>query len=343
PKSKIGCPRANPKSDGARRAYEEGTALVDRSHWGLIRLTGSTREAFLHNQTTADFERARAGEVVEAVVVTSTARVIDWVTALVAEDAIWLITSPERREVLLEWFPRFVFFNDDVQFSDESDEYALFSLLGPESGELLAKLGADGVTEWEAGRHDVVTVAGVEGIRAMVGGGLLGKGYTLIVPSGGAERVRTTLHETGAEPMGTELWESLRVEQGRPAADHELTEEHNPLEAGLWDAVSFTKGCYIGQEIIARLDTYQKLKQQLWGIRLSAPVAPGSPVTVDGTTVGVVTSVAVTPGGPFALSYIRTKAGGAGLDVNVDGAQGRVVALPLITRGRRDLGTRGSS
>ncbi|MDQ4077387.1 MAG: folate-binding protein [Chloroflexota bacterium] len=323
--------------EGAREAYKSGAMLVDRSHWGLIRLAGSTRHAFLHNQTTADFNRARAGESVEAVVLTSTARIVDWVRALVTEDAMWLVTSPERREILLNWFPRFIFFNDDVRIVDESDNYAIFSLLGPESGTLLRDLGASDVMGLEPGHHTLVTLADVEGVRVAVGGGLLGEGYTLIVPVEGAEALWSALRAAGAEPAGEDVWEALRVEQGRPAADRELTEDHNPLEAGLWEAVSFTKGCYIGQEIVARLDTYQKLKQQLWGLRLSDLVQPGAPVLVEGSEVGHVTSVAKTPEGPFALAYIRTKAGGEGLEVQVDGVKGTVVDLPMVTRGRRDI------
>jgi tRNA-modifying protein YgfZ len=319
----------------ARRAYREGAALVNRSHWGLIRMTGNTRLTWLHNQTTADFKRLRPGESTEAVFLTSTARCIDLVTALVEENEVWLLTSPERLEVLLSWFPRFIFFLDDVQFSDESESYAVFSLLGPDSAGCLKELGVD--TLPDEGQHVQATVAGIEQARVASGGGLVGSGYTLIVPAGQAEALWNVLREAGAEPMGEAVWESLRVEQGRPAADRELTEEHNPLEAGLWDAVSFSKGCYIGQEIVARLDTYQKLKQQLWGLRLSEPVQPGVAVSVAGKVVGKVTSVAETPDGPLALAYIRTQAGGEGLEVQAGEARGTVVDLDYISRGRSDI------
>ncbi len=236
--------------------------------------------------------------------------------------------------MLLNWFPQFLFFNDDVQLSDESERFAIFSLLGPTSGALLARLGA---ALPDAGQHALSNVAGVADVRVAAGGGLLGEGYTLLVPSEQAAALWQALRGAGAEPMGENVWESLRVEQGRPVADYELTEEHNPLEAGLWQSVSFNKGCYIGQEIVARLDTYQKLKQQLWGLRLSAPVAPGTPVVAEGSKVGSVTSVAETPQGPVALAYLRAKAGGAGAQVQVGEASATVVDLPLITRGRNDL------
>lgn len=320
----------------ARLAFQEGAALVNRSHWGLLRLTGNTRQNFLHNQTTSDFKRLKAGEGQEAVFVTATARVIDLVTALATEEATWLIVSPERRAVLMDWMPRFVFFNDDVQFHEMGEQVALFSLLGPTSGTLLAEAGAAEVIGLPVGHHRVVTLAGVEGVRVAVGGGLVGEGYTLLVPAAGAESVWAALRGAGAEPMGADLWESLRIEQGRPAAERELTEEHNPLEAGLWAAVSFAKGCYIGQEIIARLDTYQKLKQQVWGLRPVAMVEPGMPVRAEGAEIGIVTSATQTPLGPFALAYLRGKGRGAGQTVQVGETSAEVVDLPFLTRGRQD-------
>ncbi len=323
--------------EAAREAFAAGAALVNRSHAGLIRLTGGTRQKYLHNQTTNHFNRLKAGESTDAVFVTSTARTIDLVTAIADDESICMITSPERHTVLLNWMPRFVFFLDDVQFKDEKGNYAVFSLLGPQSGALLATVGAEAIVGQPAGRHLLLSVAGVDGVRVVVGGGLVGEGYTLLVPANQAADVWQALRGAGAEPMGDEVWESLRIEQGRPAADRELTEEHNPLESGLWEVVSFNKGCYIGQEIIARLDTYQKLKKQLWGLRLSAPVELNSPVLVKNKEVGRITSVTDTPSGPFGLAYIRTKAGGAGLSVQVGDASAEVVDLPYLTRKRSDI------
>lgn len=330
-------PASYGNDDTARIACREGVALINRSHWGLFRLTGSTRLAYLHNQTTNDFNRLQPGQGAETVFITSTARTIDLVTALVGDEAVWLITSPERRETLLNWMPRFVFFTDDVQFHDETSQYAIVSLIGPLSSPLMAELGAESVVGQPLDSHAFVTFAGVEGVRVAVGGGLGSEGYTLIVPATGAPTVWAALRQAGAEPIGADLWDALRVEQGRPAADRELTEEHNPLESGLWGAVSFSKGCYIGQEIIARLDTYQKLKQQLWGLRLSAPVQPGTPVLVENKEIGTVTSTAETPDGLFALAYLRTKGGEAGVTAQVGDATATVMDLPYISRGRSDV------
>lgn len=113
----------------------------------------------------------------------------------------------------------------------------------------------------------------------------------------------------------------------------ELTDDHNPLEAGLWQAIAFDKGCYIGQETIARLNTYQGVKQQLWGFKLSDTASPGESIWVGGDKVGKLTSVVDTPDGRLGLGYLRTKAGGLGLTVTIGGAEAVVVDCPFLSRG----------
>lgn len=306
--------------------------ITDRSRWGLIRLTGSTRQAFLHNQSTNDLNRLRPGFALDTVWLTSTARVIDLTTVLADTDAHWMLTSPERREVLLNWMPRFVFFMDDVKFVNEAGNYAIYSFFGAGSDALLAALGG---APLPAGSHALQNIAGIAGVRVLAESGLTDAGYTLLVPAADAPTVWDALTASGARLLSAAAWEDERIRQGRPAADKELTEVYNPLEVGLWEAVSFAKGCYIGQEIVARLDTYQKLKQQLWGLELSAPAAPGDALLVDGQEVGTVTSV--TSDGARGLGFVRVKAGGEGLTVSINGASAAVVEIPYVTRGRKEL------
>ncbi|MGD1921868.1 MAG: YgfZ/GcvT domain-containing protein, partial [Pleurocapsa sp.] len=118
---------------------------------------------------------------------------------------------------------------------------------------------------------------------------------------------------------------------GRPKSDFELTEDYNPLEAGLWQTISFEKGCYIGQETIARLNTYNGVKQKLWGIKLDRSVTTQTPIMIENKKVGVLTSYTNTDKGNYGLGYVRTKAGGAGLQVQVGEAKGELVSVPFIT------------
>jgi aminomethyltransferase len=101
-------------------------------------------------------------------------------------------------------------------------------------------------------------------------------------------------------------YEFLRIESGRPRFGHELTPDYIPLEANLWDDVSFNKGCYIGQEIIARMESRNRLAKKLVKLTPDAPIEAGSPLTANGKNAGTLTSAAVGPNGSVALGYVKT-------------------------------------
>lgn len=307
-------------------------ALCDRSHWGLIQLSGGDRLRFLHNQSTNNIQILKPGQSCDTVFVTSTARTIDLATVYVTEDKLLVLVSPNRRQKLMPLLDRYIFPADKVELEDRSDATAIFSLIGPKSPEVLEQLGLKDLSFSEQTKHQIIDLNGCQ-LRIAEGSGLVTPGYTLIMPNDAAATVWQTLTNSGAVPLGENCWEQLRIEQGRPAPDYELTEDYNPLEAGLWHTLSFDKGCYIGQETIARLNTYKGVKQQLWGVQLTAPVEPGTVVMVGEEKVGIVTSYTNSNTGPFALAYIRTKAGGLGLKVQVGNVPGEVVDVPFLTRG----------
>ncbi len=240
-----------------------------------------------------------------------------------------LLVSPNRRQYLMEWLDRFIFPMDRVELADVSNESAAFSLIGPQSDRLLQKLGIEIPVGADAS-HQSVMLDEIK-VQIAVGSGLALPGYMLIVPATDAAKLWQALTLAGAVPMGDRVWQQLRIEQGRPTPDNELTEDYTPLEAGLWQTISFEKGCYIGQETIARLNTYKGVKQQLWGIRLEARVEPGTVVMLGEEKVGKLTSLTQTEKGTFGLAYIRTKVGGKGLQVQVGGVAGEVVDVPFLT------------
>ena len=310
-------------------AVNNGVAICDRSHWGLLKITGEDRLRYLHNQSTNNFENLQPGQGCDTVFVTSTARTLDLATAYVTEDAVLVLVSPNRREQLLAWLDRFIFPFDKVELADISAESTVLSLLGEQSTSLLSQLVTEAIPQQNLGNHRLVTIADVP-VRVAVGSGLATPGYTLILSHDNAVAVWSKLMEMEIIPFGDRLWESLRIQQGRPTPDRELTEDYNPLEAGLWQTISFEKGCYIGQETIARLNTYKGVKQKLWGIKLSQSVAPETPITVEDSKVGVLTSYTDTPNGCYGLGYVRTKAGGEGLKVQIGNADGVLVAVPFL-------------
>ena len=314
----------------AIKAAHERVAICELVNWGVLQISGDDRLRFLHNQTTNDLQNLQPGEGCNTVFVTSTGRTLDLATAYVTEATIFGLVSPNRRQQLMAWMDRFIFPMDKVELADLSEHYSVLTLVGPESQALLAKLGIEKILEQPPGNHALVEIENYQ-VRLGVGSGLAIAGYTLIVTKEAAKTVWTQLTEAGAISLSDRAWEQLRIQQGRPVPDRELTEDYNPLEAGLWQAISFDKGCYIGQETIARLNTYKGVKQRLWGVQLSTSVEPGTPVIVDDSKIGTLTSFTDTENGPFGLAYVRTKAGGVGLRVQVGEASGELVNVPFLT------------
>jgi tRNA-modifying protein YgfZ len=315
------------KDAAAIQAAREGVAICDRSLWGRIRVSDDDRIRFLHNQSTNDFQSLKPGQGCDTVMVTSTARTIDLVTAYVLDDAVLMLVSPNRCEFLMQWLDRYIFFADKVQLTDVTSETATFSLIGPGSDAVVEKLGAGAIIGQPYGNHLLIN----EGVIVVVGSGLASVGYTLILPVSQKQQVWSQILEIGAVELSDRAWDTLRVLQGRPAPDLELTDDYNPLEVGLWQTISFTKGCYIGQETIARLSTYKGVKQYLWGIRLNAPAEIGSAIAIGDEKVGKLTSYTETADGYFGLGYVRSKAGGVGLKVRVGETEGEIVKVPFVS------------
>lgn len=314
------------KDAAAIQAAKERVVVCDRSHWGRIRVSDHDCLRFLHNQSTNDFQNLQPGTGCDTVMVTSTARTIDLVTGYVFDDAVLLLVSPDRREFLMEWLDRYIFFADKVTLTDISDETATLSLIGPQSNAILGKMGAGEIIGQTYGNHILV-----DEITFAVGSGLAEPGYTLIFPAQEKQKIYQQILNYGTSELSDRAWEILRILQGRPAADLEITDDYNPLEIGLWQTVSFNKGCYIGQETIARLNTYKGVKQYLWGIRLNSSAEPGTVITIGEEKVGKLTSYTPTLDGHFGLGYIRSKAGGVGLKVQVGNSEGEIVAVPFVS------------
>ncbi|MEB3309025.1 MAG: folate-binding protein [Snowella sp.] len=308
------------------KKLEEKILFYPHLSGGILQLKGNDRTRFLHNQTTNNLNGLKAGQNCQTVFVNSTGRTLDLVTAYLVEDAIWITVSPNRRQFLFNWMDRFIFPMDKVELGDLSEQYIKITLLGKASEIYLQKLG---LTRSEANQHTEVLIHNIPCYLA--NGNDLGlPGYTLIVPVDHLTTIQTQLLNDGALAISDRLWEHLRITQGRPMPDQELTEDYNPLEAGLWKAISFEKGCYIGQETIARLNTYKGVKQRLWGIRLNQIAEVGTPIMLEGEKVGILTSFTDLET-LFGLGYIRTKAGGEGLTVQVGEASGEVVSVPFLS------------
>ena len=285
----------------------EGAGLLDRSTRGMIDVTGPDAAEFLQGQVTNDVEALEDGQACYAVLLDPKARIQADMRIYRAEPSeLWVDTEPHAREAVLSHL-RMYKIGRQVEIADRASERALFSLLGPRAAEIARAAGDDArVTATELGADVFAAAARAQDVRA----GLL---------------------EAGAHEVGEEAPEVLRVEHGIPRHGVDMDADNLPGEAGITErAVSFTKGCYIGQEPVARMHHRGRPNRRLRGLRLSAPAPAGAAVTADGRTVGTLTSSVTSPRlGPIGLSILRREVE-AGDTVTVgDGTDAVVAELPF--------------
>lgn len=284
-----------PSTDDGYGAAKEAVALVERSSVGRLRVSGADALDLLDRLSTNHLQDLAAGRGLYTVLTTNKGRIVDLLFVLALETHLLVLTGRETQQRVAEWID-FYTFVEDVSVEDVSGETALLSLVGPNAAALLGDAcGLNGLDVYESA---AVSLGGVE--TTVVRTDFLKlPSYELITPSSGLDAVHEALLETGAvhglAAIGDEALELLRIERGVPVQGRELTEDANPLEAGLIEHISFNKGCYIGQEVVARLNTYDKVQRTLVGLSWEASIAPdeGAELFADGKKVGVLTSAAV--------------------------------------------------
>ncbi|MFQ5860615.1 MAG: aminomethyltransferase family protein [Dehalococcoidia bacterium] len=314
-------------------AIQGGAALVDRSYLGRLQATGKDVLDLLNRLSTNRVVDLLSGEAVPTVLTTERGRIIDLVSVANLGDSILVVTSPQTRGQVAQWIDRYTFL-EEVAVEDVTPDTALLTLLGPGSPELVQGVlgaGAAALAPWRS------TPALLDGLSLQVLRtdplGVLG--YDLLVGAEEAERLFRHLLEAGEplglRPVGMVALELLRLRRGWPVHGKELGEAYNPLEAGLKGAISFTKGCYIGQEVVARLDTYQKVQRQLVVLAFDgSAVQEGDRLLQEDREAGRVTSAARYQGQSIGLGYIRLGATALGNRLAVSGREGttaKVVAL----------------
>ena len=307
--------------DAQYRQLREECGLLDRSGRGKLAVTGPDAAEYLQGQLTNDVEALEPGDGQYAALLDRKGHMqADMRVLRPAAEEIWIDTEPEalpaaRRHLEMYSIGR------DVKVTDVSAERAILSLIGPRSVEI-AGTAALPVNACE--------VTGISGVECLVAG--TRDGIDLIPAAADAERLRDALLAAGAVEVTPEAAEILRIESGIPRFGAEMKTETMPAEAGIVeDAISFTKGCYIGQETVARLHYKGKPNRHLRGLRLSAPAEPGAALRLGEKEVGQLGGSAVSPAlGPIGLAILRREAEpGAELAVGEDGVTARVVDLPF--------------
>ncbi|HET9154254.1 MAG TPA: glycine cleavage T C-terminal barrel domain-containing protein [Solirubrobacterales bacterium] len=310
--------------DGQYRQLREECGLLDRSQRGKLLVSGAEAAEYLQGQLTSDVEAIEPGDGAYAALLDRKGHLQGDMRVLRPGEGpdLLLDTEPEALEAVRRHLGMYKI-GREVDVVDVSAERAILSLIGPRAVEIAgsAALPENACEETTIAGTAVLAVGTAEGID-------------LIFAAEARERVGDALLSAGAAEVSPEAVEILRIEAGRPRFGAEMGTETMPAEAGIVErAVSFTKGCYIGQETVARLHYKGKPNRHLRGLRLSGGrgAQPGDPVLLGEKEVGRLGSAGVSPAfGPIGLAILRREAEpGATVAVGEDGVTAEVVALPF--------------
>jgi len=302
------------------RAATEAVAVLDRSQRGKLALSGSQAAEFLDSLLSNDIAAVEPGHGVTAALLTHKGRMLAEVRVLRTDAELELDCERAALQALFDALSGYRI-GYDAELHKRTLQRGLLSLIGPGSERPLES--APGAVE-----HDHVETQidghGVRLIRTDVG-------IDVACSSEDTEALAAALATAGAEPIDEQTAEIVRIESGRPRFGVEIDETTMPQEAGIHErSVSYTKGCYIGQETVARLYWKGKPNRHLRGLRFEQPAEPGAPLALAGREVGVVGSVAHSPRlGMIGLALLRREAEpGATLEV-AGGGSATVTDLPF--------------
>ncbi|PKB71789.1 MAG: hypothetical protein BZY87_03460 [SAR202 cluster bacterium Io17-Chloro-G6] len=312
--------------------YEAATNAVglhDASYMGRLKAIGEDGLDLLNRMSTNKVVDLAEGQGAVTVLTTDRGRIIDVLGVLNQGDYVILLTSPGRQQAVIDWLDKYTIM-EDLTVEDITSESVMLALVGPDAGKLLgleSKPGSQDSLSIQA-----VKIGGYDALAVEQPLGVLSR-YWLIAAPDAASGLWHHLAENGATPVGATVMDAVRVNFGVPEFGPELGEPYNPLEAGLIGSVDFAKGCYIGQEVIARLDSYKKVQKYLVSLRFAdASASPGDALHLDGQPVGTITSVAPAPSDGFlrGLAYVKAAAANPGAHLDVEGHEkgsAEIVAL----------------
>jgi tRNA-modifying protein YgfZ len=304
----------------AYRAMTEGCAVVDRSERGKLALTGAEAREFLQGQVTNDVERLEPGDGCYAAFLTHKGKMLGDLRILDTGDELLLDCERVALQELFNMIRRFKL-GREVELHKRTVERGLLSLIGPRARDVAGDVPA------EEHAHRAAELGG-RPVRLIA----TDLGVDVLCAAEDLEAVRAALLGAGAVAAGEDAAEIRRVETGRPRYGVDLDESVIPQEAGLNErAVSFEKGCYVGQETVARLHFRGKPNRHLRGLRLSGPAASGDALRLGEREVGRLGSVVASPRyGPIALALVRREAQpGDTLAVGDGDVRAEVVDLPF--------------
>lgn len=311
-------------------AVRNGIGLVHRSDSAFLLIEGKDSLDLLSRISTNDLTNFRDQEVLSTILVTEKAKIIDLATLIPFQGSYLMELHSADRRKIISWIERFIII-EDVKLTDVTINYMNYSILGKQVNSMLNHFGIS----MDNTLKDVVRKVMLNEIPVtMIQDSLFPAGvWNLYFPLHEQDKVENYLFSVGVRQLkriSGKTFETFRIEEGSPAIGKELTEQVNPLEAGLERYVSYTKGCYLGQEVIARLNTYKKLQRRLTRFVFDSKLEEGSLIFQEGNHVGWITSVCYSPLVKrwLGLGYLRTNIFDGNLNVqDQDGAKNKISVL----------------
>jgi folate-binding protein YgfZ len=306
------------------RSIISGVGWIRRSDSEFLILKGKDVIDFINRISTNELKDLHTNGTGTTVLVTDKARIIDVVTLVYHHDQYFLEASTPIIDKVKNWIEKFIIAEDVTVLKPDSN-LVKFSLFGSQANSIIKALKL--APENYSGFHTLFGSVEVILYRDPL---FIDYVWNLYVPENYQGEVETFLLSARAQAAHNEIFETYRVEQGSPIFGKELTELVNPLEADLGRYVSMTKGCYLGQEVIARIHAYNKLQRKLTRVSLTSQVNEGSRIFQGGANVGWITSVCYSPllGKWVGLGYLKTQLLNQKLRLRIDNGD-TVYAEPI--------------
>ncbi len=288
-----------PSTDDLHRALET-TALLPWKEAVMLRVCGRDGLDLLHRLSTNDLSGAKQGDTRGTCFLTDKGRVIDCAQVLIGQGDALLLVSPGHASRVSAWIERFIIM-EDARVADCSDQHTGFSVIGPSAENTVRNILGLAPGRWQHARttlNDTEVIASRRGSRE-------DDRFDVIVPVGSNDLIEA--FESALPVLDPLLSKAIRIWKGVPAFPGEISEEFNPYEAGLAEFLNDRKGCYIGQEIVARLATYDKVQRGLTGVLLSGWPGEETELFSGESSIGKLTSVSSlsVSGGYPALAIVR--------------------------------------
>lgn len=328
------------------RAVRTAVGLLDRSSHALLRLTGGDRAAFLNGMVSNDVGSLAAGEGVVAAFLDIHGRILSDAAVLAAEEELLVILPAERCAAIADHLQRHIV-ADDVTVEERSDAWALLSLQGPAAPALLQAAFPGQPLPAQPLAHARLVADAVD-CRALQVSHTGEAGFDLVAPRALAEALAARLEAAGAPHgarwVGLGALETLRIEAGIPRCGADFGAENLLLEVNLDHAVSFRKGCYLGQEIVERVRSRGHVNRKLVCLRVEGAdvPSPGTPLRAAEKEVGRITSSCFSPllGGPLSLGYVHRDFLRPDARLSVGGAGAPAAIVDPPARGRAPMQAR---